>query len=483
VDELFGCHRAAQASLQTGFRTRIVFADERHACMKRQLIFGLAIAVLAVNLLLGARLYTTSAQAAQKDSPYPNLKLFSQVMEKVRRDYVDGQNLSYQDLVYSALKGMINKLDPHSEFLDPERYRELQSDTEGHFGGLGIVIATKDNFVTVIAPMEDTPGFRAGILSGDRIVKIDGKSAEAMNLQDAVKLLRGDPGTDVTVTILRPSSGQVKDYKLTRAIINVDMVKDINGKKEFPLGDSKIGYVRLVQFGEKTSEGLEAALQKLKAQGMKAFILDLRWNPGGLLDQAVEVSEKFLPRGQLVVTTEGRNASQNSERRAEGRGDELVDRSGAPLPMVVLVNPWSASASEIVSGCLQDLHRAILVGERTFGKGSVQSIIGLDDGSALRLTTAKYYTPSHKVIHEVGITPNVVVPISDEDDRDLQLKRTPGGIESLDEKGRVRVASVQDVQLERATDLLKGILLFTERSGGEAGGSAGKLAAMSAVAK
>src|SRR5207249_5084170 len=185
--------------------------------------------------------------------------------------------------------------------------KELQNDTQGAFGGLGIVISMKDNFVTVVAPMEDTPGFKAGILSGDRIIKIDGKSTEKMSLQDAVKTLRGDPGTDVTITLFRPSSSQMKEYKLTRATINIDMVKDINGKKEFPLGENKIGYVRLVQFGEKTSDDLEAALKKLRWQGMQALILDLRWNPGGLLEQAVDACEKFLARGESVVTTEGRN--------------------------------------------------------------------------------------------------------------------------------------------------------------------------------
>ena len=304
-----------------------------------------------------------------------------------------------------------------------------------------------------------------------------------MNLQDAVKILRGDPGTDVTVTILRPTSGQVKEYKLTRAIINVDMVKDVNGRKEFPLGENGIGYVRLVQFGDKTSEAMEEGLKKLKAQGMQALVLDLRWNPGGLLDQAVEVCEKFLPRNQLVVSTEGRNSSQNSVRRAGGHGDELVNRDGTAMPMVVLVNPWSASASEIVAGCLQDLHRGIVLGEKSFGKGSVQSIIPLDDGSALRLTTAKYYTPSHKVIHEVGITPNVIVPVTDEQDRDLQLKRTPGGIETLDEKDRERVKNAHDPQLERATDLLRGILLFTERAPERTRGRDAKMAAVQPGAK
>jgi carboxyl-terminal processing protease len=237
------------------------------------------------------------------------------------------------------------------------------------------------------------------------------------------------------------------------------MVKDINSKKEFPLGDSKIGYIRLVQFGEKTSADLEAAIKKLKAQGMQALVLDLRWNPGGLLEQAVDVCEKFLPRGDLVVTTEGRNPSQNSVRNARGHGDELNN-----MPIVVLVNLGSASASEIVAGCLQDTKRAIILGEKTFGKGSVQSILPLTDGSALRLTTAKYYTPSHKVIHEEGITPDILVPLTEEQERDIQLKHMPGGLQSLDDKDRERVVNGHDPQLERAMDLLKGITLFTQRT-------------------
>src|SRR3954451_5403682 len=196
--------------------------------MKRRVIFGGLALVLSVNLLIGAKVFLSSAQAAEKDSPYPSLELFSYVLERVRKDYVDGQNVKYQDLVYGALKGMLNTLDPHSEFMEPEKYRELQNDTQGAFGGLGIVISMRDNFVTVVAPMDDTPGAKAGILSGDRIVKIDGRSTEKMSLQDAVKNLRGEPGTDVRLTILRPSSGQVKEYKLARAVINVDMVKDIN---------------------------------------------------------------------------------------------------------------------------------------------------------------------------------------------------------------------------------------------------------------
>jgi carboxyl-terminal processing protease len=447
------------AALPTGLAPTMVWQNDFSSIMKRRLLYAMLITALAVNLLIGARVYLTSAQAAEKDSAYPSLELFSYVMEKVRKDYVDGQNLKYQELVYAGLKGMLNALDPHSEFLEPEKYKELQNDTQGAFGGLGIVISMKDNFITVIAPMEDSPGFKAGILSGDRIIKIDGKSTEKMSLQDAVKDLRGEPGTDVKITVLRPSSNQMKDYKLTRAVINIDMVKDIDGKKEFPLGDNKIGYIRLVQFGEKTSADLEAGLRKLKAQGMQGLVLDLRWNPGGLLEQAVDVCEKFLPRGDLVVTTEGRNPSQNSVRKAMGRGDELHN-----LPMVVLVNLGSASASEIVAGCLQDSKRAIILGEKTFGKGSVQSILPLADGSALRLTTAKYYTPSHKVIHEEGITPDIVVPLTEEQERDIQLKHTPGGIQSLEDTERERVLNARDPQLERALDLLKGITLFTQRA-------------------
>jgi carboxyl-terminal processing protease len=432
--------------------------------MKRRLLFGFVTVALMVNLVIGAAIYISSADASEKDTAYPNLKLFAEVMERVRKDYVDGEGISYQELIYAALQGMIGKLDPHSEFLDPQKYQDLQHDTQGSFGGLGIVIGMKESFITVIAPMEDTPGSRAGILSGDRIIKINGLSTENMGLPDAVKHLRGAPGTPVTVTLQRPSSGKIDEYTLKRETINVDMIKDINGRKEFPLGENRIGYIRIVQFGEKTSEDLDLAIRKLKAQGMQALVLDLRWNPGGLLEQAVEVCQKFLPRGQLVVTTEGRHPGQTSARRAGGRGDELVNADGTRMPIVVLVNLGSASASEIVAGCLQDLGRAMVLGENTFGKGSVQSIFPLAADTALRLTTAKYYTPSHKVIHEVGITPNILVPLTEEEERDIVLRRTPGGIDTLDEQDRERVRNSRDPQLDRANDLLKGILLFAQRA-------------------
>jgi carboxyl-terminal processing protease len=426
--------------------------------MKRRFLFGLVALVLLANIFVGAAVYLYAAESGQKDSAYPSLEMFSVVMEKIRREHVDGAQFTYQQLVRNAMKGMLDELDPHSEFMEPENFKDLQNDTQGKFGGIGVVVSIKDDHLTVVAPMEDTPGFKAGIRTGDRITRIEGKSTERMSVQDAVKILRGEPGTDVNITVFRPSTSQSKDYSLKREEIKVDMVKDINGRREFPLGENKIGYVRITQFGEKTSEELQAALKKLKAQGMAGLIIDLRWNPGGLLDQAVGVCEKFLPRGQLVVTTEGRIPQQSSVRKAAGSGDQL---NGAPI--VVLINSGSASASEIVAGCLQDVKRAVILGERSFGKGSVQSIVELDDGCALRLTTAKYYTPSHKVIHEQGISPNIEVIASDEEEAAIMLRRAPGGVETLEDKERRRVENVPDPQMDRAMDVLKGILLFTER--------------------
>jgi carboxyl-terminal processing protease len=439
--------------------------------MKRRILFGFLIAVLGVNLFFGAQIYVQSAHASQKDDPYENYKLLADVLEKVRQEYVDGDKLTYQDLIHGALKGMLGMLDPHSEFMDQSKFDELKKDTEGEFGGVGIIVElSKDKVLTVVSPMEDSPGYRAGILPHDQIVKIDGRTTSKLDLEDAVKLLRGEAGTPTTISIRRPSTGKVKDYTLTRAIIKVDSVKDINDKRDFPLGEDGIGYVRILQFGEKTSDDLGVALKRLTDQGMKALILDLRDNPGGLLEQAGLVCEKFLPRGKLVVSTEGRGPTPKSEFKADYHGKRI------DLPLVVLVNGYSASASEIVAGCLQDyqpITHAIIVGEQTFGKGSVQSILPLADGSALRLTTAKYYTPSHKVIHEHGITPDIFVPMSEQDEADLHYKHMPGAMEVLESPDRDRVEKVRDKQMERAVDLLKGVLLYAQHSP-----SAGRRAAL-----
>lgn len=425
--------------------------------MKKRIIYSSLIVALGLNLLVGAQIYLGSASAAEKNDPRRHYDLFVRVLEKVRQEYVDGDKVSYEELIHGALRGMINTLDPHSEFMEPEKYSDLKSDTEGAFGGVGIQIGLRDNVLTVIAPMDDTPAAKAGVLAGDKIIKIDGKTTERLTLPDAVKRLRGEPGSEVTITISRPTFSQPKDVTLTRAVIKVETVKDIDGGRVFPLSENKIGYIRLTQFGEQTTSELHEALKKLRAQGMEGLILDLRNNPGGLLDQAVKVCELFVPRGQLVVSTEGRGSHAKLEYTAKGR-DLYPD-----LNIVVLVNAGSASASEIVAGCLQDLGRAFIMGEQTFGKGSVQSIVPLAGGAALRLTTAKYYTPSHRVIHEKGITPDSLIPMTPEEEEALVLKRIPGVIETLDEERRQLVLAARDVQLERAMDFLKGALLFENR--------------------
>ena len=436
--------------------------------MKRRVFYGLLLGLLAVNLFVGAQVYLSNVQAAEKDDALPNLKLFSTVLDKVRQEYVDGDQLTYQKLIHDALKGMLNNLDPHSEFMDNAKYDELKKDTQGEFGGVGIQIMVKDGFLTVVSPMEGHPAFKAGILTGDRITKIEGRAAERLTIGDAVKRLRGTPGTAVTITVFRPSTSVTKDYTLTRANIPVPTLRDVFGNdltkdEAFPLSEDNIGYIRLLQFGEHTADDLEDALKRLESKGAESLILDLRENPGGLLDQAVKVCEKFLPAGQLVVTTEGRDTRTRATYHGRGRGKHPA------LPMVVLVSNGSASASEIVAGCLQDCTaerkcKALIVGEKTFGKGSVQSILPMPDGSALRLTTAKYYTPSHKVIHEEGITPDILVAMSGEELSFAFLQRTQSGIESLPEQEQERAKAVRDAQLERAMDLLKGINLYTKRA-------------------
>ena len=427
--------------------------------MKRSFIFGIVIVALLLNLAVGASIYLKTVRATNDDdNARANFAVFSEALQKVRNEYVDGKKLTYQQLVYAALKGMVGKLDPHSEFLDADSFQQLQDDTEGQFGGLGLVVALREGHITVVSPMDDTPGFRAGILAGDRVMKVDGKNVEKSPLPDVVKLLRGEPGSSVNLTVARGAEATLKNFTLQRAIIQMPMVKDINGKKQFPLDQNQIGYVHITQFGEKTGEELEAALDKLKAQGMKGLVLDLRWNPGGLLEEAVEVCQKFLPRGQIVVSTEGRRGVM--EKYFAKGGDELPG-----VPIAVLVNLGTASAAEIVSGCLQDLHRGYVLGEKTFGKGSVQSVFPLDDGSALKLTIAKYYTPSHKVIHQHGITPDSLVPLTDNEEAMLILKRSPGGAYSLPDRERHLVENFRDEQLDRAMDLLKGLQAYETLNG------------------
>jgi carboxyl-terminal processing protease len=424
---------------------------------KRILVSAIGV-LLLLNLVVAARIYS-SAPRSERDNAYAHIEMLVKVMELIRKDYVDGEKLSYRDLTYGALKGMLSSLDPHSQFMDPDTFSDMKEDTEGEFGGLGIMIGVKDGFLTIIAPMDDTPGYRAGLLPGDRIIKIDGRPTEKMTLPEAVRLLRGVPGTKVTISLLRPKLKEVKDVTIERAKIRVDSVRDINGKNvrakdSFPLMENNIGYIRIGQFSEPTADEFEQALQKLEAAGMDALVLDLRSNPGGLLESARQVASKFLPPNTVIVSTEGRNPNQIQKYRSSGKPHPNY-------PIVVLINNGSASGAEIVAGALQDLKRAVVVGETSFGKGSVQSILSLPDGSAVRLTTAKYYTPSRKVIHEHGITPDIIVPVSEEEQRKLLTFRARSGLPL--EEGE-KLEPVQDVQLERAIDLLKGIKLYAHHT-------------------
>lgn len=426
--------------------------------MKKRVIYPVLFVALGLNLVVGMNVYLNAAQSSESDKIYANMALFTHVLERVHKEYVDGENLTYKDLIYGALNGMLNTLDPHSEFMEPEQHENLKSDTEGQFGGVGIVVEMRDGGLTVVSPIEDTPGFRAGIRSGDRIISINDHPTIGTSLQEAVKHLRGAPGTTVRMGLYNPETETTRDVEIERAVIHVNTVKDLKGTKEFDLLRNEIGYIRITQFGEKTADELSAAIDRVKSAKASGLVIDLRDNPGGLLDQAVKVCEQFLPKGELIVTTEGRGGVKQSSYHSR------TSEQHEGLPLVILVNRGSASASEIVSGCLQDAKRAIVLGEQTFGKGSVQSILPLPDDSALRLTTAKYFTPSHKVIHEKGITPDIVVEMSTDDLRDLYAQRTPGRLDSLDEEERARVAAVRDEQLERALDLLAGIKLYSSRT-------------------
>ncbi len=393
--------------------------------MKKVLVAA-AILVL-LTLSLGG---TLASKAVDPGATYENLKLFTEILSIVQNQYVD--ETPPRDLVYGAIRGMLRSLDPHSSFLDPEMYREMQVETSGTFGGLGIEITIRDDQLTVVAPIDGTPASRAGIQPGDKIMKIEGLPTKDMGLLDAVKRMRGPKGSKVTISILREGSKEIFDVTLIREIIQVQSVK----VEELEPG---IGLIRIRQFQERTARDLDAALEQLDKDGRLAgLVLDLRNNPGGLLSSAVEVSEKFVGDGKLVVYTEGRVRSQNMRFIAHARHPHM------DFPMVVLVNHGSASASEIVAGAIQDWGRGVVLGVTTFGKGSVQTIIPLSDGSGLRLTTAKYFTPKGRSIHGKGITPDIVV----EPPKTEEGKPLPPAKNEAEELKR-------DIQLQRAVDILK----------------------------
>jgi len=416
----------------------------------------LSLPCLLLGVLSGLRAQEAQQGKTEEDNGYSQISIFAKAIELIRQDYVDGSKTSYHDLITAAMKGMLSSLDPHSQFMDPDDFRDMQEDTRSRFNGLGIEVSMKNGLPTVITAMEDTPAARAGILSGDQILKINGASTERMDLQDAINILRGPAGRRVTLTLLRPSTKEIKEYTLDRAEIKVRSVKGARLLDEELTGPFRIGYIRLIQFNEPTAEELSKALDELQKEGMQALILDLRNNPGGLLTSAVDVCGQFLPPRSRVVSTQGRMASQQHDYATSGAKKDRPN-----FPMALLINEGSASGAEIVAGALKDLHRAILVGETTFGKGSVQNVMQLPDGSAVRFTTAKYYTPSRQVIQGNGVAPNIRVAMTAEQERALFALRNAENVKPEDEKSIVKT---KDPQMLRAIDALKGLMIYAQQS-------------------
>ncbi len=426
--------------------------------MKKRLWHGTLFLLGVFNVAVGLRVFSVWAAPEKDESGYGSIALFARTMQLVRQDYVDSKKVNYDDLTHAALKGMLSSLDPHSQFMEVKDFKGMQDDTNSRFGGLGVVVTMRDGVVTIVSPMEDTPGFKAGLLPGDQVVKVDGQSTEKMELNEVIEKLRGEPGQKVTLTVLRPGTKEIKDYTLIRENIKVASVKDARLLPAELAGDLKIGYARITQFNSPTASDLARKLDDLEKSGMQAFVLDLRYNPGGLLNSAVDVAGQFLPPKTVVVSTEGRTASQSHNYPTSDKG-----KVRPKYPIAVLINGGSASGAEIVAGALKDLNRAILVGETTFGKGSVQSVIQLQDGSAVRLTTAKYYTPSKRVIHEHGVEPTIRATMTPEQERMLLTQRRD---EVPTDAERKDLGGFRDTQLERAVDALKGAMIYEERVAG-----------------
>jgi len=364
---------------------------------KKKFLLTAFVLLLAGTLVLLTTGILIGQEAAQSRSDtYEDLKAFTQALELVKRNYVENPNS--KELIEGAIRGMIAGLDPHSSYMAERAFKEMSLDIKGEFTGVGIQIGIKNAMLTIIAPIEDTPGDRAGLLAGDKIIKINDEWTRDMAIDQAVDKMRGPKGTQVRLLIQREGWDKPKEFKITRDTIKVQSVKS-------KMLDPGIGYVKIIQFQGQTTEELEKALKGLEAKGMKKLVLDMRNNPGGILDASVDVSGKFLPKDSLVVYLQGR---QKTDRK-----DYLTASSEPPrnYPIVVLVNTGSASASEIVAGALQDSKRAVIVGTQTFGKGSVQTVFPIENGGGIRLTTAKYYTPSGRSIQNVGITPDIEVKL------------------------------------------------------------------------
>jgi carboxyl-terminal processing protease len=398
--------------------------------------------------------------SAEDQTVYENLQIFSDVLDIVKENYV--QEVESKELVEGAISGMLRTLDPHSSYLDPDAYKELQVETKGSFGGIGIEITVRDGVLTVVSPLEGTPAYELGIQAGDQILRVDGETTKEMTLMEAVKKMRGPKGTNVVLTIMREEFTKPQDFVITRDTIAIRSVRSKTLEPGY-------GYIRLSQFQSSTARDLRKEIAKLEKENksLKGLILDLRNNPGGLLDQAVKVSDEFLNEG-LIVYTGGRLKSQDM------RFEAHMNTKPHAYPIVVLVNEGSASAAEIVAGALQDHKRAVVVGVKTFGKGSVQTVMPLRNGAALRLTTALYYTPNGRSIQAKGIEPDIVVervlPGRIEDDghgskaiREEDLKNhMDGGNEEVsdnkpdsDQRSTIKEELTKDNQLARALDVLK----------------------------
>ena len=374
-------------------------------CFRRvQIICSRAmVTVLFIGLLaIGSGLDPIWAQTSEEnpqattEDTYEKLKTFSEILSLLEANYVE--KVDTNDLIDGAIRGMLKTLDPHTSYLPPDAFKQMKVETSGRFGGLGIEITVRKGILTVVTPIEDTPAYKAGIMAGDRIIKIEDESTLDMTLSDAVERLRGKINTEVNITIFREGMEEPLEVTLKRANIKVKSVKS-------KIYEGSIGYVRIRSFSKTTSRDLDKVLDEFRTKQVKKLVLDLRNNPGGLLNQAVEVSDRFLNPENLIVYTQGRTDEQNMRFTTHDRVQRVT------YPMIILVNGGSASASEIVAGALQDSSRAIILGTQTFGKGSVQTIIPLSDGSALRLTTARYYTPSGRVIQENGIIPDITVEV------------------------------------------------------------------------
>jgi carboxyl-terminal processing protease len=395
----------------------------------------LVIILLGLFVLVGP--YHDSRVSALDKGVYKDIKTFNEVFDMVKKNYVEDVESSL--LIQGAINGMIKSLDPHSMFMTPELYKELEVETQGHFGGIGIEITIVKDVLTVVSPIEDTPAFNAGVKSGDQIIKIDGKSTKDFSVIEAVKKLRGAKGTKVTITIMRENMVKPKDFVLTRDIIQVKSVKS----KTF---DNNIGYIRIASFHERTADDVRKALRDIneKVRPMKGLVLDLRNDPGGLLIQAIEVSDMFLKSG-VIVSTRGRTKNMETKAMAKNDGNEIA------CPIVVLVNEGTASAAEIVAGALQDNGRALILGTKTFGKASVQTVIPLEDGSALKLTTARYYTPKGRSIQAEGIKPDVIVKYV-RTSEDTENNYWEDRLREKDLKGHIKPAKEDGTKLDEAVE-------------------------------